>query len=225
MEEKPVKDEWESTQQFKERLNEYEEHKKEFKKDVKDKIKELRDNKKLAVLKDEEDTLKAMVKTIQPFIQKIKSFQKIPLFDKNNKAEILSITPNVDKKYFDIKFEYQNKSYNYYFDFDDRKQAANIFRTKKYFNIEPYFSIEQNETGEFIPLLLKFKIEHTGAEISNNMKISTLHEIDDLQFYTPVVEHLESKDKLEELILEQKLENLLNKKERLLRKKQKEEGE
>lgn len=223
LEEKPVKDEWESTKQFKERLNEYEEHKKEFKKDVKDKIKELRDNKKLAVLKDEEDTLKAMVKTIQPFIQKIKSFQKIPLFDKNNKAEILSITPNVNKKYFDIKFEYQNKSYNYYFYFEDRKQAQNIFRTKKYFNIEPYFSIEQNETGEFIPLLLKFKIEHTGAEISNNMKISSLHEIDDLQFYTPVVEHLESKDKLEELILEQKLENLLKKKEKLLRKKEMEE--
>ena len=72
-EKKPVKGEWEQTNEYKSRLAEYEKHKKDFEKNKNEKIKNIEYAYQEKIEKNKIDTTKSLVKTLEPLYKRLQS--------------------------------------------------------------------------------------------------------------------------------------------------------
>jgi len=224
LEEKPVKDKYEETLEFNNRVKEYEERKKSFIQNNKNMIQELKDKRKVAVINDETDTLKGMVKTAQPFVEKIMKYQKQELYDKNIKY----IKPNstsqidVDNKYFYIYFEYQKTNYSYKINYFEKKEGIAMYETAdKQFVIQPYFTIKENNNNIYVPLLLGFKIKHLGINKKYDYKLANVPKMEDIDFYKTILKHSQDYKQINKIILKEKINIIREKKEKIKQSNQK----
>ncbi|MDD5021877.1 MAG: hypothetical protein PHR82_07115 [Endomicrobiaceae bacterium] len=192
LQEKPVKDKWETTEQFNTRLWEYENEKQKFLETSQQKVVELQKEKEESLFQDETNTLISMIKTTKPFIEKLKEFQQESFYDKDRKkAEILSLGEvNVDSKYFPIELKYNNEKYRIKFDFSDIgiDKAKLIYQTQNQFVIEPLFSIDVSKNNFFIT---EFEIRHLGTQIkqviNSQINFKEFQEITEFKYYNEKV--------------------------------------
>lgn len=225
LEEKPVKEKYEETLEFNNRVKQYEGRKKVFIQNNKIMIQELKDKRKVAVINDETDTLKGMVKTAQPFIEKIMEYQKQELHDKNIKY----IKPNstspidVDNKCFYIYFEYQKTNYSYKINYFEKKEGIAMYETAdKQFVIQPFFTIkESNNDNIYFPLLLGFKITHLGTNKKYDYKLTNASTTEDINFYKTILKHSQDYKQINKFILKEKINIIREKKEKIKQSKQK----
>ncbi|MDD5021878.1 MAG: hypothetical protein PHR82_07120, partial [Endomicrobiaceae bacterium] len=198
LQEKPVKDKWETTEQFKKRLQEYEIQKQKFLETSQERATELEEAKEEVFFQDGIETLQSMITTTKPFIAKLQKFQKEYFYDKDKKqAEILSLGQvNADEKYFSIKLKYNNKKYEIKFDFSDigLQQARLIYQTPNQLIIEPLFSIE--EAKEIFPVITAFNVKHLGIKLEKTIELSTesqeFTEIIKLKIYEKKLKEIET---------------------------------
>lgn len=221
LENKPVKEKYEESWEFNNRVNEYKRNKKIFIEKNKNEIQNLRDKRKTAVISDETDTLKGMVKTAQPFIEKITEYQKQELYDKNIKY----IKPNstsqidVDKKFFYINFEYQKINYNYKINYYHKKEGIAMYETaNKQFVIQPYFTIKEDKNGIYNPLLLGFKITHLGTNKKYDYQLTSTPKTEDINFYKTILKHSQDYKQINTIILKEKINIVRDKKEKIKQK-------
>ena len=155
------KDEWESEEEYNERLE-------------RNRIMGilLKYEQSQAIFEDEIKSLKSMVLTIAPFIMKLNSFQIQSFYDKNgSKATLNSVgNINVDKKFFIINVKFNGKKYSLNYDFSEigKEKAKLIYQTPNQFIIEPLYSINNN----LKELVVGFNVRHLGTQIEQIIKIN-----------------------------------------------------
>ena len=218
LEDKPIREKYEESWAFNNRVKEYEKDKKFFIEKNKTEIQNLKDKRKTAVINDETDTLKGMVKTAQPFIEKITEYQKQELNDKNVKYIKPSSTSqiDVDKKFFYINFEYQKTNYNYKINYYDKKEGIAMYETAdKQFVIQPYFTIKENSNGIYSPLLLGFKITHLGTDKKYDYQLASAPKTEDINFYKSTLKHSQDYKQINKIILKEKINIIREKKEKI----------
>lgn len=223
LEDKPIRGKYEETWEFNNRITKYEERKKQFIKNNKTMAKKLKIKKEKAVINSEKDILKSMVKTAQPFIEKIKEYQKQELYNKNikylkpfSKSEI-----DIDNKSFYIFFEYQKTKYSYEVNYDKKEEGIAMYETFKNFVIQPFFTIKEDIKDGYVPILLGFNITHLGTNKKYGYKLTSIPKTEDINFYKSVLNHFQDYKQVNRTILEEKINIVREKKEKLL-KKQKE---
>lgn len=181
------KDQWETTQQYKIRL---EKNKKEQKKLEKEKELSINDNKiKIA---------KLATTTISPLIEKLKSFQSETYYDDGNtNAQIVSLGEvNADEKYFIIKILFEDEQSiisNLIYDFSDIdiEQAKSMYQTPNQFVISPLFSVSEDSDGNAQKVLTAFNVKHLGIVKEKIIKLAAtvkqFSEIKKFDFYNNLV--------------------------------------
>jgi len=172
-EQEPIKDSWETQNEYNVKLQKYESKKEIFEKNIDKKVRELEQTKDDNLLKEEIETLNATINTTKPFIDKLKDFQTKKFLSKERtKAELISIGEiNAENKYFVLNVNYENKDYSLKYDFSNigREKAKLMCQTQNQFVIEPLFSVNDNLTKE----LISFDVRHLGTNLEKNINIIT----------------------------------------------------
>jgi len=147
------RDQWETEEEYNVRLNKN--------KQVKEKLEQ---EKQESLYEDEIKTIKSMITTLTPFIEKLKCFQTETFYDeKCSKAQLVSIGEiNVDNQYFVLNINYENEKYSLKYDFSKigREKAKLMCQTQNQFVIEPLFSVNEYS-------LKAFKINGSRYEIDD----------------------------------------------------------
>ena len=182
------KDQWETTEQYNKKIAKNKQEKAALEKE--------KDN---ALSENKVKIAQMVVPTIQPQIEKLKSYQTDKFYEENStKAKIISLgAVNADEKYFEIKILYGNAPSiisTLKYDFGDMsvEQAQEIYKTPNKFIIEPLFSVEENEeTGEPQKVLTAFGIKHADiAEekvVNLAKKIKPFKEITKFETYNNIL--------------------------------------
>lgn len=194
----PVKDQWETTDDFNKRLQEYEKTKEAFVVSSQKELQELTNKKEITIFQDEIENLQAIVSILHPFADRLKYFQSginydnksnndnksnynksKKSIDKNkkdkNKVEVVSLGEvNADKHYFIINVSFLSENFPLKFDFSDigMERAKLIYENKNQFELEPLFSIvEDADSKELKICLSSFNIKHDELYTSKNIEI------------------------------------------------------
>lgn len=214
----PVKDQWETTEDFNKRLQYYEKNREDFIKNSQNELLELTSKKEEDMLQNEIEDLQSVVSILQPFIEKLKFFQSGRVYDNKNlneKAKISSLGEvNADEHYFVINVEYLSNIYSLKFNFNDIgiEKAKSIYENKNQFEIQPLFSIVENKDSKDLDVCLSsFNINHSDMYISKNIELENavvpFKEIVDFHNYEKKLNTIVSKK--EKLLI---LNKILNKK-------------
>jgi len=151
-EKEPIKDAWETQQEYDTRLQKYNNNKRQFEENADKKIKELEETKDDNLLKEELGTLQSTINTTKPFIGKLKYFQTENFYSKNGKkAKLVSVGEiNPEEQYFVLNVNYESKDYSLKYDFSNvgREKAKLMCQTQNQFVIEPLFSVNNNTITE-----------------------------------------------------------------------------
>lgn len=231
LEKEPVKgeyDRYEETQEFQNRLSKYKERKRSFKRENRNIIYDLKEKRKKDIINHEIETISNMVKTAQPFIEKIKYYQNKELYNNIEYIKPSTAAINVDNRQLSIFFKYQEINYNYKIDYLKKEDGIVMYETYNRFAIQPYYAIKyenniykhrsknekpvvKNETM-YKPLLLGFKITHLGISRSYYYKLTKSPKTFDLFFYEPILKYSQNyHKKLNEFILREQINIIKNK--------------
>ena len=183
-EQKPVKDSWETQNEYNLRLQKYESDKKAFEKNADKKIKELERTKYDNLLKEEMATLNSTINTTKPFIDKLKYFQTEKFYSKDGiKAKLISVGEiNVEQNYFVLNVNYENKDYSLKYDFSKigREKAKLMCQTQNQFVIEPLFLVN----NKLIKELTSFNVRHLGTNLEQNIDIATnINQFEEIEIF------------------------------------------
>ena len=181
-EQEPIKDSWETQNEYNLRLQKYESDKKIFEENADKKIKELENTKDDNLLKEEMGTLNSTINTTKPFIDKLKYFQTEKFYSKDGiKAKLISVGEiNAEEQYFILNVNYENKDYSLKYNFSNigREKAKLMCQTQNQFIIEPLFSVNNNLAKE----LSSFNIKHLGTNLETNIDVSiNINKFDEIE--------------------------------------------
>ena len=195
-EEEPIKDSWETQNEYNARLQKYEYNKEIFEENADKKIKELEQTKDDNLLKEELGTSNSTINTTKPFIDKLKYFQTEKFYSKDGiKAKLISIGEiNAEDKYFVLNVNYENKDYSLKYDFSNigREKAKLMCQTQNQFVIEPLFSVNNNLTKE----LTSFNIRHLGTSQEKDINIVTkVNQLDEIKLINLYIQNFKEKEK------------------------------
>jgi len=142
----PVKDSWETQEEYNIRLKKYITEKQQYTDNINNKVNEIEKIKEKKLFEDKTDTLKSMLTTIKPFVEKLQTFQTGNFYDGEDKnTKLISIDEiNADKQSFILNVEYDNKIYPLEYNFSDigRDKAKLMCQTSNQFIIEPMFNMD-----------------------------------------------------------------------------------
>ena len=142
----PVKDSWETQEEYNIRLKKYITEKQQYADNINNKVNEIEKIKEKKLFEDKTDTLKSMLTTIKPFVEKLQTFQTGNFYDGEDKnTKLISIDEiNADKQSFILNVEYDNKIYPLEYNFSDigRDKAKLMCQTSNQFIIEPMFNMD-----------------------------------------------------------------------------------
>ncbi|MCR4662259.1 MAG: hypothetical protein K5622_00030 [Endomicrobiaceae bacterium] len=186
------KDKWETTEQYKERLNKNEKIKNKLELEKADNI--FQYNKK---------TLQSMIETLEPFEKKLEETQKGSYFDKSRKKASIESMGDIyaDEGYFSIKVKFKDITKTLGFIFNKPgiglEKAKLIYQTPKQFVIEPFFFVDKN----LKPTFKGFYGKHLGTGIEKNWDF----------FEGKKIERIESFDEIKNIERYKQLNELLKK--------------
>jgi hypothetical protein len=146
----PVRDRWETTNQYNNKLAIYNHKKKAFEVKYKTKKNSIVQKRNIELYTAQKNTLSSLITTLQPFIIKLTNFQHKPFYDtKKHNVQVLSIASvNPEKQYFTMKINFDDSKYSLDYNFADIgiDKAKLMEKTLNQFVIEPFFSIDNEYT-------------------------------------------------------------------------------
>lgn len=211
---KPVKDQWETTEDYNNRVKAYEQKQEEFIANSEKELLELKSQKDEVIFNDEIENMQSLVSILHPFIDRLKDFQVGTKYDNNSKnvsdkkssATVVSLGDvNADEHFFVMNIDYESKIYSVKFDFNDigMEKAKLIYQNKSQFTIEPLFSLVESElSGDLEFCLSAFNVKHTDLYFVKYIEIKDV--------LVPFKEIVEFQN------YESKLNNIISKKEKLV---------
>jgi len=211
---KPVKDQWETTEDYNNRLRTYEKQQEEFIANSEKELMELKSQKDEVIFNDEIENIQSLVSILHPFINRLKDFQIGTRYENNSKnstdkkipATVVSLGDvNADEHFFIMNIDYDSKIYSVKFDFSDigMEKAKLVYQNKSQFTIEPLFSLVESElSGDLEFRLSAFNVKHTDLYFDKYIEIKDV--------LVPFKEIVEFQN------YENKLNNIFSKKEKLV---------
>jgi len=159
------KDAWETTDQYKKRM--------EKNKEVTQKL----TAEKEAILEERSDEMTdTQMQTMRPVVDKLKSFQTSRFHDaQRSRADVLSLGKiNADKKVFEITVKYHKKKYKLLYDFADLgvENAKLLYQTPQQFVAEPSFSVSADKKEGVKQVLTAFTLTHLGAKVEKALPVA-----------------------------------------------------
>lgn len=169
---KPIKDQWETTQEYNLRLQQYQQKRAEFSSTQQAYLSQLEANEASAITANNNETATAVQNAVIPFVAKLKQLQQgIYSHADSPRAQLLSIDNiNTDEGYFVMNIRYEKKTYPLVFYFNEipLSQAKLLHQTQQQFVIEPLFQIDNNK-GEAVQVVSAFRVLHSGTKLQRTL--------------------------------------------------------
>ncbi|MBR3631616.1 MAG: hypothetical protein IKN49_00895 [Elusimicrobiaceae bacterium] len=170
--EKPIKDAWETTDNYNLRVEQYRQDKANFETKKSTRLALLDSEKQAAIANNEKQILQAKQTAITPFVNKLKKMQQNYFPHANRpRATLVSIDEiNADEQCFIMNISYEKTTYRLLFDFEDigLARAKLLYQTKNQFIIEPLFQID-NKKGAPQAVVSSFRLTHSGTKLQKTL--------------------------------------------------------
>lgn len=168
LQEKPVKDAWETTKNYNRRVQKYQQDKKSFESLRATRLSTLKSDEQTSIKENEKNTQESLQKAVFPLAAQLSQLQEFYFPDANSpRAQLISIDKiDADEQYFIMNIEYDGKTYSPVFYFSDigLEKAKLLYQTKHQFIIEPLFSVANvNDKPEAV--LSAFRLTHAGTKL------------------------------------------------------------
>ena len=168
LQEKPVKDAWETTENYNRRVQQYEREKESFDNLRQTRLSTLESDEQASIKENEKNTQKSLQKAVRPLVAQLNQLQTSYFPDANSpRAKLISIDKiDADEQYFIMDIEYNGKVYSPVFYFSDigLEKAKLLYQTRHQFIIEPLFSVANlNDKPEAV--LSAFRLTHAGTKL------------------------------------------------------------
>ena len=162
-EKKPVKGEWEQTNEYKSRLAEYEKHKKEFESNKNEKIKNIEYAYQEKIENNKTEATKSLVKTLEPLYKRLQKYSNGQyISSKTVKAVISFGERNIDQLKLPIYIKYDGKKYSFDYIFDSVEEFRTMYETRGSFKAIPLFGAEAKSSSHAKSYLTGFNVVHLG---------------------------------------------------------------
>lgn len=198
-EKKPVKGEWEQTNEYKSRLAEYEKHKKEFESNKNEKIKNIESAYKEKIENNKTEATKSLVKTLEPLYKRLQKYSNGQyISSKTVKAVISFGERNIDQLKLPIYIKYDGKKYSFDYIFDSVEEFRTMYETRGSFKAIPLFGAEAKSSSHAKSYLTGFNVVHLGNNKTQFFKVDAGYNIfPEIEEYEKMLEVLNPKPKEE----------------------------
>lgn len=196
---KPVKGEWEQTNEYKSRLAEYEKHKKEFESNKNEKIKNIEYAYQEKIENNKTEATKSLVKTLEPLYKRLQKYSNGQyISSKTVKAVISFGERNIDQLKLPIYIKYDGKKYSFDYIFDSVEEFRTMYETRGSFKAIPLFGAEAKGGSQSAQYLTGFNVVHLGNNKTQFFKVDAGYNIfPEIEEYEKMLEVLNPKPKEE----------------------------
>ena len=198
-EKKPVKGEWEQTNEYKSRLAEYEKHKKEFESNKNEKIKNIEYAYQEKIENNKTEATKSLVKTLEPLYKRLQKYSNGQyISSKTVKAVISFGERNIDHLRLPIYIKYNGKKYSFDYKFGSVEEFRTMYETRGSFKAIPLFGAEAKGSSHAQSYLTGFNVVHLGNNRTQFFKVDADYNIfPEIVEYEKMLEVLNPKPKEE----------------------------
>ena len=198
-EKKPVKGEWEQTNEYKSRLAEYEKHKKEFESNKNEKIKNIEYAYQEKIENNKTEATKSLVKTLEPLYKRLQKYSNGQyISSKTVKAVISFGERDIDQLKLPIYIKYDGKKYSFDYIFDSVEEFRTMYETRGSFKAIPLFGAEAKGSSHAQSYLTGFNVVHLGNNRTQFFKVDADYNIfPEIVEYEKMLEVLNPKPKEE----------------------------
>ena len=161
--EKPVKGEWESSQEYNARLSEYNKNKREYELNNKQKIADAEKSYKEKIEKSKTETTKSLIKALTPLYERLVKYSEGRYATSNTAKAVISFGErDIDNIQLPIKIKYRGNEYNFIYQFESIGEFRVMYETRASFKATPLFAAEAKGTNKAMAYLKGFNVVHLG---------------------------------------------------------------
>ena len=161
--EKPVKGEWESSQEYNARLSEYNKNKREYELNNKQKIADAEKSYKEKIEKSKTETTKSLINALAPLYDRLVKYSEGRYATSNTAKAVISFGErDIDNMQLPIKIKYRGNEYNFIYQFESIGEFRVMYETRASFKATPLFAAEAKGKNKAMAYLKGFNVVHLG---------------------------------------------------------------
>jgi len=183
----PVKDKFETTEEYKKRITDYQREVNRSRISALTEIEKLRRENNWKIFQTTREYMQQMKNILSPFIDRLSIIQKKKFILPEATITIELMDPEPDKSRFPLLFRYKSWSWKNYWEYKDREQARDIWETRAFLKGQGFFMLEEKEKAGYILSLVK--VRHLGTDEEREFNLRTPEPFSEVYNFFNLVEN------------------------------------